>query len=203
MDIARLPIRELIGELAQVEDAIRATSARISSGEERAPTSRQLEGLRAREQRLVRELHRRPGQWDPPGPGTASSASPATAVTRARLGSIRGRLESDFARLREEVSAAEEELTAWLSDCADPGGGDEGDLGLRSARLEEGSSVASNAARLLAQTARALARIESGTYGTCESCRAMIDLERLEAFPCAVRCMSCQRHADAHRLGLR
>lgn len=136
---------------------------------------------------------------------SVAGAVPAADVdATARLCSIRARLESDFARLSEEVSAAEEELRAYLSDCGrDDGGADEGDLGIRSSSLEQESGVASNAAQLLAQTARALAHIESGTYGTCDSCHGTIDLERLEAFPRALQCMSCQLRADAHHLGRR
>ena len=37
----------------------------------------------------------------------------------------------------------------------------------------------------------ALARLDSGTYGACESCRAAIPLERLEAIPHARFCVAC------------
>jgi len=47
----------------------------------------------------------------------------------------------------------------------------------------------------LAEVERALAKLEDGTYGICESCGARIDRARLEALPHAVRCLDCQsRH---------
>jgi DnaK suppressor protein len=37
----------------------------------------------------------------------------------------------------------------------------------------------------------ALARMDAGTYGLCESCQSPIPLERLEAIPRARRCVAC------------
>jgi DnaK suppressor protein len=38
---------------------------------------------------------------------------------------------------------------------------------------------------------RALAKLDDGSYGTCDGCGAAIASERLEAIPWAVRCRSC------------
>ena len=38
----------------------------------------------------------------------------------------------------------------------------------------------------------ALAKIEAGTYGKCETCGKSIEQPRLEALPHARRCMSCK-----------
>jgi len=38
---------------------------------------------------------------------------------------------------------------------------------------------------------RALRRIESGQFGTCERCGTDIDLHRLRALPWAARCITC------------
>lgn len=45
---------------------------------------------------------------------------------------------------------------------------------------------------LLTKTIRALAKIENGTYGKCDSCGKEINPERLEAFPSAGLCIVCQ-----------
>jgi RNA polymerase-binding protein DksA len=37
----------------------------------------------------------------------------------------------------------------------------------------------------------AIARLDNGTYGTCEQCGAAISVERLEAIPYARRCVDC------------
>ncbi|MFM1991009.1 MAG: hypothetical protein RJA99_3966 [Pseudomonadota bacterium] len=52
----------------------------------------------------------------------------------------------------------------------------------------------------------ALARLESGDYGTCVDCGEAIPAARLQAQPFAVRCVACQEHreraAGTHRTTL-
>ena len=43
----------------------------------------------------------------------------------------------------------------------------------------------------LARTERALAKLEDGTYGRCDSCGAEIPPRRLEVMPDSVLCVSC------------
>jgi DnaK suppressor protein len=38
---------------------------------------------------------------------------------------------------------------------------------------------------------RALAKLDDGTYGSCDGCGGPVGAERLEAMPWAVRCVSC------------
>jgi DnaK suppressor protein len=45
----------------------------------------------------------------------------------------------------------------------------------------------------LARIERALARLDDGTYGTCERCGRPIPEKRLEAMPESVRCVECAR----------
>lgn len=40
---------------------------------------------------------------------------------------------------------------------------------------------------------KALEKIEKGNYGFCEKCGAMINPERLRAFPSATSCMDCKK----------
>lgn len=42
------------------------------------------------------------------------------------------------------------------------------------------------------EIARALDKLEDGTYGTCDDCGQPIAPERLEALVWATRCVSCQ-----------
>lgn len=42
----------------------------------------------------------------------------------------------------------------------------------------------------------ALRRIVMGTYGVCVRCRQAIERERLDAYPTAKRCVTCQRHEE-------
>jgi RNA polymerase-binding transcription factor len=50
--------------------------------------------------------------------------------------------------------------------------------------------------RDLTAVEEALGRIADGTYGVCADCGNEIALERLEARPQALRCISCQRTLD-------
>lgn len=43
----------------------------------------------------------------------------------------------------------------------------------------------------------ALARMESGTYGYCVDCGEGIGFQRLQAYPSANRCLSCQSKAES------
>jgi DnaK suppressor protein len=46
-------------------------------------------------------------------------------------------------------------------------------------------------ASTLADVDRAIAKLDEGTYGICDSCGAPIPAERLEAIPSAVLCVRC------------
>lgn len=51
--------------------------------------------------------------------------------------------------------------------------------------------AAKELAAMLADADRALAKLDEGTYGTCDSCGAAIPEERLEARPWTARCVRC------------
>ena len=53
-----------------------------------------------------------------------------------------------------------------------------------------------NLEKLLSETLRALAKIEAGTYGSCDFCEAEIPEGRLEASPSASLCITCQAKKD-------
>jgi DnaK suppressor protein len=40
---------------------------------------------------------------------------------------------------------------------------------------------------------RALAKIDDGSYGTCDDCGGQIGVDRLEALPATSRCVECAR----------
>ncbi len=45
----------------------------------------------------------------------------------------------------------------------------------------------------------ALGRINEGTYGRCEDCEDWLIKERLRVMPHAIRCVDCQRAAEAEQ----
>jgi DnaK suppressor protein len=81
----------------------------------------------------------------------------------------------------EQLSAADNHLADAASDTYER-------------ELDEG--LEEDAREQLRQIESALARIESGEYGTCTVCGKEIPVERLEAMPSATLCID-----DARRLG--
>ena len=113
-----------------------------------------------------------------------------TSADQARL---KGELEARRASLRVEVKT---QLA---------GSGDEGVVGLRNRIQESGDEwgVADGLAELdlaevrhvladLTEVDLALARMRDGTYGECVDCGEPIAPARLDAYPTAQRCISCQ-----------
>jgi RNA polymerase-binding protein DksA len=44
----------------------------------------------------------------------------------------------------------------------------------------------------LSQIRKALARLDRGQYGICEACNQPIAAKRLQALPCAAKCLRCE-----------
>jgi DnaK suppressor protein len=58
-----------------------------------------------------------------------------------------------------------------------------------------------NAESSLEEVKRALAKLDDGTYGLCETCGARIDRARLEALPHARFCLDCRaRHEHSGKV---
>jgi RNA polymerase-binding transcription factor len=53
--------------------------------------------------------------------------------------------------------------------------------------------------REMAEIQAALARIDAGTYGACDTCGAVISPARLAALPMARRCVRCQGRLEKGR----
>lgn len=106
---------------------------------------------------------------------------------------IRDALQERAAELSRTVASELEELANGseehhLADVEDLGG-DATDNEVTFSLMELESDT-------LEQINWALARIDEGTYGTCEECGADIPQERLVALPLATRCIECQRVAE-------
>jgi DnaK suppressor protein len=69
------------------------------------------------------------------------------------------------------------------------------DPGARLSAREVVETLSGIQAAQLEQIDHALARIEDGTYGTCEGCGQAIPAARLEVMPSATACVTCQAGA--------
>jgi DnaK suppressor protein len=116
--------------------------------------------------------------------------------TAAELDEVRGELDTDRLRLRSELNLAEVELHDLMRDAGDGAGNDQADVGSTTFERDHEMSLANNARDMLAQTERALARIEDGSYGVCESCGEPIGKMRVMAFPRATLCLSCKQREE-------
>ncbi len=62
--------------------------------------------------------------------------------------------------------------------------------------FERNQAIIANSRLLLAQVNAALARLDAGTYGTCERCGKPIEPRRLAALPYAMLCRDCQEATE-------
>ena len=112
-------------------------------------------------------------------------------LDEATLTGLRAALEEHVVHLRKEI---EEQGADPDSDevalAQDAGFSD------RSHSTEERSRLISVVKALrsnLRDVEHALAKMDSGAYGTCERCGQQISPERLEALPWALLCISCKQ----------
>ncbi len=135
---------------------------------------------------------------------TTKKAAPAALLvkadedpwTQAELDEVRAELSADVTRLSGELDLVEHELDELMRDSGDGAGNDQADVGSATFERDQEMSLANNARGMLLQTKRALARIDDGTYGVCESCGQPIGKMRLQAFPRATLCMTCKQREE-------
>jgi DnaK suppressor protein len=112
-----------------------------------------------------------------------------------RLGSLRNIL----ARLRDETY---QKISAFRRDQGQEvltSPGDEMDVARSTADVETHASLIERSEDRLRLIDQALARVDSGTYGTCAECGEDIPLERLKALPFALLCVDCQEKRGRSR----
>ena len=113
--------------------------------------------------------------------------------TPAELKEVRKALKEDIKRLEEELVNAEAGLEDLIRDSGDGAGDDAADAGSKTFEREHEMSLANNAREMLLQVGHAIARLDDGTYGACESCGKPIGKYRLQAFPRATLCLVCKQ----------
>jgi DnaK suppressor protein len=127
-----------------------------------------------------------------------------TAFTREQLDELRQHLVQLRSRITAAVDArlhgpdddrrAEAALPQRAAETDDDGAAE-------TARLADLAHLSRNADELNRIDA-ALARIADGSYGRCVDCEDTIGLQRLRAYPSALRCASCQERFE-RRPGMR
>jgi DnaK suppressor protein len=116
--------------------------------------------------------------------------------TESEIAEVRAQLAVEAAELRTEIERAESDIANRLGDAVSDAGDDQADVGAKAYEREHELALTYNARELLAQAERALARIDTGTYGSCESCGEPIGKARLQAFPRATLCVRCKQREE-------
>lgn len=130
------------------------------------------------------------------GASALAVADGEEAWTEAELSEVRSELESEVTRVRTELDEIASDLQGLLRNPGDGAGDDQADVGNANFEREHEISLARKSAEVLEQSERALARMDDGTYGICESCGEAIGKLRLQAFPRATLCMQCKKKQE-------
>jgi len=115
-----------------------------------------------------------------------------TKLTAKEIVGLKGRLEEERSELRDQLTTIEEEtFSSSQSELSgDVGLDDESaDAGTATFEREKDLSIENNVRELLAKIDRALARIDEGSYGTCERCGKPIEKARIKALPYVDMCI--------------
>ena len=109
---------------------------------------------------------------------------------------------NDLTQIKQTLT---EEKNRLLSELSDLGGNmtqgevspnetseiiSDDEIGDRMEELEENEANEENIKTLINQIDSALAKIEDGTYGQCDTCHQPIEAERLRANPAATTCIT-------------
>ena len=83
-----------------------------------------------------------------------------------------------------------------MRDAGDGAGQDQADVGATSFERDHELTVLAKERDAIEQIDRALAHIDDGSYGVCDSCGNPIGKNRLMAVPHATLCMSCKQREE-------
>lgn len=124
-----------------------------------------------------------------PRPASRPSGQAAWLASQRRL------LEEERARLEEQARALKAEADQLAEDM-EPGDiqfdEESGEGNTVSVERERDLALSAQALAEIEEIDRALAKIEAGTYGICESCGKPIPKERLKYVPQATLCVPCK-----------
>jgi DnaK suppressor protein len=117
--------------------------------------------------------------------------SPRALFTPKELAELRERLDAELADVRAQK--AEIKLTVFSEDQSQSWGESDqesADVGTSTFEREKELSISNNLRDLEEKIARALAKIDAGTYGVCERCGKPIEKARIKAIPYAGLCLT-------------
>ena len=115
----------------------------------------------------------------------SGEAQDGSGRARSLLAAERERTEARLAALQKDFDAIVSSAGGAADDEHDPEGSS------TAFDRQHVASLIAAARDHLAEIARAAARIEDGSYGTCQRCGRQISAERLAARPATAACINC------------
>ena len=112
------------------------------------------------------------------------------------LAVARAALVEEHAQLTSQWQSLQAGLDEVIRDSAAGSGDDQADSGAKTFGREHEQALRDRVADAMDQTERAIARVDDGTYGNCESCGEPIGAARLEAYPRATLCVTCKQREE-------
>lgn len=111
-------------------------------------------------------------------------------MTRTALKSVKSTYRTLLLKKRSELlESAKSEPEALMANVQSP---DAAEFAARTVEQDLAVATVDLRRAMLKEIERALKRIVSGTYGTCEACGEQISAGRLKALPWARYCVTCQ-----------
>jgi DnaK suppressor protein len=109
----------------------------------------------------------------------------------ADIGTALRRRLQEISREHQQIVAEAQQIRAGATSVTDFA-----EDGAMASESEQDDLLASRLLRQADQLNEALARIEAGTYGTCQECGEQIAAPRLKALPHATCCLGCQERQE-------
>jgi RNA polymerase-binding protein DksA len=132
----------------------------------------------------------------PPQPSAEPAVAPGTEWTPEELAAVRKQLVDELTEMTAAYDISMRDLDDLQRSSTDGAGDDQADAGSKTFEREQEQSIAANRRDLITQIQHAIERIDSGTYGYCESCGKPIPKARLKAFPAATLDVACKQREE-------
>jgi DnaK suppressor protein len=113
-------------------------------------------------------------------------------VATTKSSQVRNTLEGERKRILEELNQLKVSRPMDERREGSPFGKREEEA-TESMELEKRLALENRLNGLLGEVERALAKLDTGTYGYCDICNTVIDPARMQALPQAILCLSCRQ----------
>jgi DnaK suppressor protein len=114
-------------------------------------------------------------------------------MDKKKLKHFRAKLEAMSQDILDEAEKTLSEMTDQSDNFPDPA-----DRATAESNRNFELRIRDRERKLLAKIKEAIERLDSGSYGTCESCDDDISLKRLEARPVTTLCVKCKTAQEQH-----